>query len=522
MPVQQARSRTLHGVYPYAPSVRASLLVRDTPGGSQQLPSPDAWHPGFFVYSPPNHSEAPRLRTTPSFRWELCCVTSPSSMIRIGAGAGYSGDRIPPALELAEHGQLDYLVFECLAERTIALAQLEKAQHPQLGFDPLLRARMQAVLPACVRNRVTIITNMGAANPMAAAHATASVAKELGLPSLKIAVIEGDDVLACLQDPQLRLLENGAGLDSLGHRIISANAYLGTEPIVQALAAGAQIVITGRVADPALFLAPLIHEFGWSSTDWNRLGKGILVGHLLECAAQVTGGYFADPGYRDVPDLARLGFPLAEVDASGDAVITKVEGSGGAVTVHTCTAQLLYEVDNPSQYIQPDVIADFSAAQLAEIAPNRVRVSGARGAPRPSALKVTIGYHDGFIGEGQISYAGPGALARGRLALEVVQARLESQGLTGSEIRYDLIGHNAIHGETLSAGHEPYEVRVRVAVRAEQRHIAEAVANEVEALYLNGPSGGGGATKSIREVVAAASTLLPRERVTPRITYLET
>ena len=442
--------------------------------------------------------------------------------IRIGCGAGFSDDRIPPGVEIVEKGDLDYLAMECLAERTIARESLDRSKDPSKGYTPVLRERMEAILPPALARNIKVVTNMGAANPMAAAHATASVAKELGLPSLKIAVIEGDDVLACLQDPQLRLLENGAGLDSLGHRIISANAYLGTEPIVQALAAGAQIVITGRVADPALFLAPLIHEFGWSPTDWNRLGKGIMVGHLLECAAQVTGGYFADPGYRDVPDLARLGFPLAEVDASGDAVITKVAGSGGAVTVHTCTAQLLYEVDNPNQYIQPDVIADFSAAQLDEIAPNRVRVSGARGAPRPSALKVTIGYHDGFIGEGQISYAGPGALARGRLALEVVQARLEAQGLTGSEIRYDLIGHNAIHGETLSMGHEPYEVRVRVAVRAEQRHIAEAVANEVEALYLNGPSGGGGATKSIREVVAAASTLLPRERVTPRITYLET
>jgi hypothetical protein len=452
----------------------------------------------------------------------LECNRVTTTTIRIGAGAGYSGDRIPPALELAEHGRLDYLVFECLAERTIALAQLEKAKHPHLGFDPLLKARMQAVLPACVRHGVTIITNMGAAHPMAAAHAIAAVAQALRLPPLKIAVVEGDDVLACMQDSQLRLLENGASLDTLGDRIISANAYLGAEPIVQALAQGAQVVVTGRVADPALFLAPLMHEFGWSANDWDLLGKGIMVGHLLECAGQVTGGYFADPGYRDVPDLARLGFPLAEVDASGHAVITKVDGSGGAVTVHTCTAQLLYEVDNPGHYIQPDVIADFSAAQFEEVAPNRVHISGGRGIARPNDYKVTIGYHDGFIGEGQISYAGPGALARGRLALEVVKTRLEAQGLTGSEIRYDLIGHNAIHGETLSMGHEPYEVRVRVAVRTPQRHVAEAVANEVETLYTNGPASGGGATKTIREVVAAASTLLPRERVAPRVTFLET
>jgi len=263
------------------------------------------------------------------------------------------------------------------------------------------------------------------------------------------------------------------------------------------------------VADPALFLAPLIHHFGWALDDWTRLGKGVLVGHLLECAAQITGGYFADPGYKDVPRMARLGFPLAEVSASGDAVITKVAGSGGCVTVATCTEQLLYEIENPARYLQPDVVADFSQVQLTQIGPDRVQVTGGNGSPRTDTLKVTLGYRDGFIGEGQISYAGPGAQARGQLALDLVRARLADAGYNDHEGRYDLIGVNAIAGEPITPA-EPAEVRARVALRVPTQREAQHVAHEVEALYLNGPAGGGGATRSVREVIAAAAVLMPR------------
>ena len=441
--------------------------------------------------------------------------------VRIGAGAGYSGDRIAPAVELAEKGQLDYLVFECLAERTIALAQLERSKNPALGFDPLLRERMRAVLPLCVAQQIKIITNMGAANPNAAAQEVLAVARELGLGQLKVAVVQGDDVLPQLAGHDFALMEHEATLSSLGDRVISANAYLGAEPLVRALETGADVVITGRVADPALFLAPLVHELGWSFDDWQRMGQGIVIGHLLECAAQITGGYFADPGYRDVPDLARLGFPLAEVSADGSAVITKVEGSGGCVTTATCTEQLLYEIENPSQYLQPDVVADFSKVTLTQVGPDRVQVQGATGQPKPEALKVTVGYRDGFIGEGQMSYAGPGAQARGQLALDVLRHRLNAAGMGGFESRYELLGVNAIHGDALSKGPEPYEVRVRVVMRVPTRQLAEQVANEVEALYLNGPAGGGGATKSVREVIAAASILMPRDGVQTSVSILE-
>ena len=441
--------------------------------------------------------------------------------LRIGAGAGYSGDRIPPAVELALKGALDYLVFECLAERTIALAQLERSKDARLGFDPLLRDRMEAVLLPCVAQGVRIITNMGAANPQAAAREVLAVARELGIARLKVAVVEGDDVLSLVRTQDLTVTETGMPLRSLGESVISANAYLGAQALVQALETGADVVITGRVADPALFLAPLIHEFNWSMTDWQRLGQGTVVGHLLECAGQVTGGYFADPGYRDVPDLARLGFPLAEVDADGSAVITKVEGSGGCVTQATCAAQLLYEIENPSQYLQPDVVADFSAVTLTPVGPDRVRVAGGSGQPCPPTLKATVGYREGFIGEGQISYAGPGAEARGRLALEVLRQRLENDGPGGTESRYELIGVNAILGESLAQGYRPYEVRARVAVRVATRKAAERVANEVEAMYLNGPASGGGVTKSVREVIAAGSVLVPRELVHTTVTTLE-
>lgn len=442
--------------------------------------------------------------------------------IRLGGGAGYSGDRIEPAVELAEKGRLDYLIFECLGERTVALAQQARRRDPQAGFDPLLEARMRAVLPACRRNGVRIVTNMGAANPLAAARRSAAIAAELGFSGLKIAAVLGDDVLAACRAGDYPLMEIEGTIGGLGDRVQSANAYLGAAPIVEALAGGADIVITGRASDPALFLAPLVHEFGWAMGDWPRLGQGILAGHLLECAGQVTGGYFADPGAKQVAGLARLGFPIGEVSEDGALVITKVEGSGGAVTAATCKEQLLYEVHDPARYLQPDVVADFSKVKVDDLGGDRVRVGGATGAPRPDTLKVSVGYLDGFIGEGQISYAGPGALARGRLALDIVRERLALTGVLTSELRCDLIGVDALHGAKLSSRNaQPYEVRLRVAGRTDSLAEAVRIGNEVETLYTNGPAGGGGVTKSAREVLAVVSLLLPRELVDPRVEYLE-
>jgi len=441
--------------------------------------------------------------------------------IRIGSGAGYSGDRIEPAVELAEKGDIQYLVFECLGERTVALAQQARMKDPDGGFDPLLEERIRAVLPVCAANGIKIVTNMGAANPLGAARKTAEVAKLLGLSQLKIAAVIGDDVLDACKDGDFGIMEFDGTIKQFGNRLLSANAYLGAEPMAQALGAGADIVITGRASDPALFLAPMIHAFGWAMDDWNLLGQGTVAGHLLECAGQITGGYFADPGYKDIPDLARLGFPIGEVGEDGSLVITKVEGSGGAVTARTCKEQLLYEVHDPTQYIQPDVVADFSQVRVEEIAQDRVRVSGGRGTARTNTLKVSVGYVDSFIGEGQISYAGPGALARGRLALEIVRERLQLTGVAASEWRFELIGVDSLHGAQVSAhANEPYEVRLRVAGRTESLREAIRIGNEVETLYTNGPAAGGGAFKSARDVVAVASVLLPRELAKPQIQFV--
>ena len=441
---------------------------------------------------------------------------------RIGCGAGYSGDRIEPALDLARHGKLDVLVFECLAERTIALAQQARLSGRHAGYDPLLQARLQAVLPACAAQGVRIVTNMGAANPLAAAQAAVELARTAGLPGLKVAAVLGDDVLDLVRSADYPLQESGAPLASLGARVVSANAYLGAQPIVQALDAGADLVITGRAADPALFMAPLMHAFGWALDDCERLGQATLVGHLLECAGQITGGYFADPGFKDVPDLARLGFPIGEVSEDGSVVITKLQGSGGRVSAATCKEQLLYEVHDPRRYLQPDVVADFSDVDVEEIGPDRVRLRGARGTPATGLLKVSVGYTDGFVGEGMISYAGSGALARARLAREIVRERLAITGAAADELRFDLIGVDALHGEALSRqAAEPYEVRLRVAGRTASLDEAERIGNEVETLYTNGPAGGGGATRSTRPVLAVQSVLLPRELVRPTVHMLQ-
>jgi Acyclic terpene utilisation family protein AtuA len=441
--------------------------------------------------------------------------------IRIGSGAGYSGDRIEPALELAEKGEIDYLVFECLGERTVALAQQARMKNPDSGYDPLLEERMRMVLPVCASKGIKIVTNMGAANPQAAARKTAEIARSLGLSSLKIAAVVGDDVLDACKDGDLPIMEFDGTIKQLGNRLLSANAYLGAEPMAQALNDGADIVITGRASDPALFLAPMIHAFGWAMDDWNLLGQGTVAGHLLECAGQITGGYFADPGFKDVAGLARLGFPIGEVGEDGALVITKVAGSGGAATAQTCKEQLLYEVHDPRRYLQPDVVADFSQVKVEEIAPDRVRISGGRGTPRPETLKVSVGYVDSFIGEGQMSYAGPGALARGRLALEIVRERLKLTGVAASELRFELIGVEALHGAQLSSrAAEPYEVRVRVAGRTENLREAVRIGNEVETLYTNGPAAGGGAWKSARDVVAVASVLLPRDLAKPQVRFV--
>jgi len=442
--------------------------------------------------------------------------------IRLGAGSGFSGDRIEPAIDLARDGALDYLVFECLAERTIAIAQLAKLDNPDAGYDPLLERRFRAVLPFCGRQGVRIVTNMGAANPLAAARRVAALCRELGFADQRVAAVTGDDVLDVLLSEDAAIVETGLRASDMRETLVSANAYLGARAIADALGAGATIVVTGRVSDPALFLGPLMHEFGWRDDDWAMLGRGVMAGHLLECAGQITGGYFADPGVKDIAGLARLGFPIGVVDERGEIEITKLAGSGGAVTTATCKEQLLYEIGDPAAYMQPDVTADFSSVRVAEIDTDRVKATGATGHRAPPTLKCSVGYRDGFVGEGQMSYAGPGAMSRARLAGEIVRERLSIVGVALRELRIDIIGVDSLHGAaTPRTNAEPYEARLRVAARTDSREAAQLVGEEVESLYTNGPAGGGGAWKGVKPIIAIASAYVAREKVRPTVTFVQ-
>ena len=446
----------------------------------------------------------------------------PAGILRIGAGSSFADDRIAPAVELAERGELDYLAFECLAERTVARENLTRLKNPDKGYTPRLLERMGEVLPACVKNGVRIVSNMGAANPAGAAREVRRHARDNGLGDVSCAVVLGDDVAEMLKkQPQLPLMESGEPLETLLPRMASANAYLGADVICRALETGARIVITGRVADPSLFLAPAMHHFGWRYDDWPRIAAGTAAGHLLECCAQVSGGCFADPGKKDVADLARLGFPYADLAADGGFWISKLQSSGGRVDLATCKEQLIYELHDPAEYITPDCVLDVTDLGMTQAGTDRVRVEGARARPRTPTYKVTVGYHDGYIGEGQISYAGIHAVEKAKWAAEIVQQRLSDRGLRYSESRVDLIGMSSLHGMP-QARPEPYEVRLRLAMRTTDRKAAEAVGFEVRALHVNGPGGGGGGSDPVvREILAVQSVLLPRATVDQQVIVKE-
>lgn len=445
--------------------------------------------------------------------------------IRLGAGAGFAGDRIDPAVELAEHADLDYLIFECLGERTVAAGQLRRRQDPDTGYDPLLLARIDAVIDHTLAAGTTVITNAGSANPLAAADAVATMLRQRGVARpVRIAAVTGDDVGATIRVVDPDVWETGKLVSRYASELLSANAYIGADALIPALEQNADIVIAGRVADPSLYLAPMIHEFGWSREDYPLLGKGTCIGHLLECAGQLTGGYFADPGPKDVPGLATLGFPYVDVESDGSAVVGKLERSGGLLDVRTCREQLLYEVHDPRRYITPDVTADFSRVEFTEIGPGRVQVSGASGAEKPDALKVSLGFRGGFTGEGQISYAGPRAEERARLGGEIVVERLEMlHDVPAHLLTTELIGTgSAFRGAPGARGplaerEESVslipEVRLRVSGVVDSKEKADAIRWEVETLYTNGPAAGGGARGSVREVVAIRAASLSRSDV---------
>lgn len=446
--------------------------------------------------------------------------------IRIGSGAGYAGDRIEPAVELMEKGNLDYIIFECLAERTIAIGQQDKAKDSTKGYNQLLEYRMKKILRLAKENHIKVITNMGSANPMSALKVTAAIAKELGVTGLKIAAVTGDDILHEIDHYyDNTVLELGGTLADIKDSILSANVYLGCEGIMKALEHDADIIITGRVSDPALVIGPLVHEFGWNVNEHpDQIGQAVLAGHLLECAGQVTGGYYADPGYKDVLDLEHLGFPIVEIDESGSFVVTKVEGSGGLVSVDTCKEQMIYEIHNPACYMTPDAIADFSNVTFSQVGNDIVKASNATSCGKPETLKVSVGYKDCFIGEGEISYGGLNAMNRAKLAADIVEKRLKLVGVEIDELRVDYIGFNSLYKDAISNQYAPEafpEVRLRISGRTKDSANAVLIANEVESLYTNGPAGGAGATKNVLEVVSICSIFVPGDIVNIQINYVE-
>nr|WP_315244103.1 acyclic terpene utilization AtuA family protein [uncultured Albidiferax sp.] len=450
-------------------------------------------------------------------------LETPPRPLRIGCAAGFSGDRVDAAQAVVDsliaQGGPAFLIFETLAERTLALAQLRRSKDPQAGFEPLLDALLRPVLARCLAHGIRIVSNFGAAHPLAAAQHIQRMAQELGVAAPRVAVVWGDDVSGPAYQQALRA-ELGPVFDTLA--VVSANAYIGAEPIADALLAGAQIVVCGRVADPSLTVGPALAHFGWARDDWPRLGAATMAGHLLECGAQVCGGYFADPGFKDVPHLAAIGYPIATLQANGSCSITKADGTGGLVSLATVKEQLLYEVHNPAAYLTPDVVADISAARVDQSGPDVVTLQGVQGHARPASLKVNVCYEGGWLAEGEISYAGPRAEGRARLAAEVLRQRLPHLAL-----RVDLIGVLSVladDGGGLLAQTpvgDARDVRLRVAASHADKAQAECLCREVTALYTCGPAGGGGVRTTLTARLNTLSCLLPRSLVPTGFTLLE-
>ncbi|GAB3677111.1 acyclic terpene utilization AtuA family protein [Salinisphaera aquimarina] len=448
-------------------------------------------------------------------------------MLRIGTGSGWWGDRISPAALIAEKGDLDYLCFETMAEATVSTAQVRARRDADFGgYDTYLEDRFNAVLPHCIRRGTKIISNQGWVNPLAAARAIRKLLDAHGAGHWKVAAVTGSIIADRIAELAGPVMETGGTFASIDGEIVSAEAYLGAEPIVQALAAGADIVVTGRVADPALFLAPMIHEFGWSLDDADKLGQGSGIGHLMECGAQITGGYFVDPGYKDVPEPWNLGFPIAQIEPDGAAVISKVAGTGGVINRRTVLEQMFYEVHDPARYITPDVVVDFTGAQIESLGLNRMRVSGITGTPRTDTLKVSIGAQEGFIGEDMFFYAGPGAVNKARLAEKILRERFKIVDLQAEDVRFDIVGVNAVHGTMSPApAVDPYEVAVRVAARCRSRAEAAKVGREVDGMAVSGLGSTGKRVPHqdrVREVIGIWSTLVDRQAVVPKVEFVET
>ncbi len=449
--------------------------------------------------------------------------------IRIASGQGYWGDRFDAPLDQVKEGPIDYLVMDYLAEVTMSIMQKQKSRNPNLGYAKDFIALMEELLPLLVEKNVKLITNAGGVNPVGCMLAVRDIAQRQGLNDLKIAAVYGDDILPQLDSlitsgNELKNMETGQPITKIRKQVSSANVYFGARPVVEALEQGAQVIVTGRVTDTGISLAPMIHEFGWAWDDWDKLAAGVVGGHINECGAQASGGNFL-AGWKDVPKMERIGFPIVEAYPDGSLVITKHESLGGLVSEQTVKEQLVYELGNPKEYITPDVVADFTSIRLEQAGENRVRVYGIKGYPDTEFYKVSVSYFDGYTCIGQLTYAWPEALQKAQKADEIIRKRIEYLGLEFDEIHTEFLGYNACHGTTAPPIEDPNEVVFLIGVRGHNRKMMQTFANEIVPLVLTGPptvTGFGGGRPRVRDVIAYWPALLKKDVVSPKVLTIST
>jgi len=450
--------------------------------------------------------------------------------IRVAAGQGFWGDLPEAPVQQVEGGPVDYLMLDYLAEVTMSIMQKQKARDPNAGYAKDFVPLMKRILPTCVERNIRVTANAGGVNVRGCADAVVGVARELGLSGkLQIGIVTGDDIMSRLDEfldsgIELRNMDTDEPLSSVRDRIQSANVYLGAWPMVDALKRGAQIVVTGRVTDTGLTLAPLIHEFGWEANDWDKMSSGTIAGHIIECGAQASGGN-CQFEWQNIPDMANVGFPIAEVSADGTFVITKHEGSGGRVNLQSVKEQLVYEMGDPHAYITPDCVADFTTIRLEDAGENRVRVFGVKGRPATDSLKVSISYSAGFKAVGTLVYAWPDAYAKAQAADRILRARLERLGLRFERVLTEFVGVNATHGPLAGPpSADAAEVQLRIGVRGPERSAVERFTKEIAPLILTGPpavTGFAGGRPKVEEIVAYWPALIPREIISPKVEVFE-
>jgi len=445
--------------------------------------------------------------------------------VKIGAGQGFYGDIIEPALDLAENTDVQYLAFDTLAELTLAILQKDRQKDPSLGYTKDITRTARTLLPYVHEKGIKLITNAGGLNPEGARREVMRVAKELGITGIKVGVAIGDDLFHRLDELEragvdLSDTDTGRPLEEVRDRLLFASAYLGARPIVEALEQGADVVITGRTTDTAQFLAPAVFELGWRWDDWDKLAQGLVLGHLMECSGQVTGGNFSGDWW-NIEDLDRIGYPLAEVSEDGSFVITKAPGTGGRVSVDTVREQLLYEIHDPRRYITPDAIVDLTTVRLEDDGPDRVKVSGAKGSPAPPTLKAIMGYSNGFMGMGMVGFSWPNALSKAKRAADIVRKQADRMGIQYEEFSADFLGVNALHGPAAPILDEDFinEVFLRVTIRTKDRAEAEKIGRLLPPLVLNGPPGVAMMPFAARprELIGLWSFLVPRELIESQV-----